>query len=328
MNKRTIKPAGVSISGFFLCLLFCQLALASPAPVGSRNHGLFSTIHGIPTATPADLIPAGTYQLDTRLNLSNTLLIQRTDLEYLKVDVELWRFELAYHYAPADDWMIGILLPLQFYTSGILDPFIDSFHEAFNLDEDIRPFFANQQIDVFYSTLGQSRSMNEQSMSLGDSLFSIGWQSYHLADRSLSYWLGIKLPTGRTEDLSGSGHLDISTWLSANRSYGNNWLYGQLGLLYISDSDALPVRHRSSVLFASLGYAYTLHNQTRILVQLDTHSELYRSELDYLGPAVQLNLGFQWHLSVAKTFTLSLNEDLIAGSAPDFGIILELQLRY
>ncbi len=330
LSQYVSKPAGVLVSGFFLCLLQVTLSCApafadSSLPLASRNLGLFASLYGLPVASPAELLDRNQSRLTSSLNANSTLLVQSTinDGEDLTVDAESWRLDLMYDQGLSDGWMLRMHLPLITYTGGLLDKHIDSYHQLLGLEEDSRPFFPRDELQVDYLVDGVLQlQLNERQKDLGDLSIQLAWQHVRSNDRTLSYWISLKLPTGSAESFSGSGHTDLALWFASHKQYSTYLLYGQAGILYMSDSDILSQQHRQWAGFGNIGIAFSPWSDIELKAQLDLHDELYRSELDFLGPSIQLSFGGSFYLNKQHQLDLVISEDLHAGSAPDINFNL------
>ena len=325
---RNTKPAGVYSSGFFLGLLITAISLtAIPAsesqanqasPFLTKNQSPFSLIYGLPLPSQARLLTPGQSRFTPSLNISNTLNFEKRGQEALLLDIETWQLNLIYDLGIADNWMLRVQLPFIAHTPGLLDNPIDAYHQALGLPENLRPDFPQNQLHIQYSSsLASSLNIEQRQKSVGDISLQLAWQQYNNSNGALSYWLGLKLPSGDEKSLSGSGYTDIASWLAINhRLSDTRWLYGQAGILYMSGSRVLSNMHNNVAAFSTAGIKFEPWENLELKMQLDMHSAFYDSELQFLGDIIQLTFGGSYRFRQHQ-FDFAVAEDIDSASSPD-----------
>lgn len=316
------KPADYIISRLFLCffLVFGSSGYAqSSDPFLTRNQSPFSLIYGIPYASPARLLEQNTSRWISSLNISNELIVQTDSTNQLDVDLETWQFNLFYDYAFNKNWMFRLQLPLIAHTGGMFDSAIDSFHQALNFPEGLRPIYPHNQIDISYAQSNTDQiNINNSEKDLGDISLQLAWQSKKLNNMAISYWSSLKLPTGNHKKLTGSGSTDIATWSSIDYQLNNTrWLYGQAGLLFTYNNKVLDEIHNNWAAFANLGIKFQPWKPIELKAQLDLHSALFDSDILFLGEAAQITFGGSFLLNSKNKINFSVGEDLKRKASPD-----------
>jgi len=295
-----------------------------------RDQNPFALIYGLPHATAARLPEASGQGWVFSLNGSNQLINHTSQNAELLVDLETWQLNLFYDYSLQDNWLLRIQLPLIAHGGGFMDAAIDRFHEITGLPRDIRPAFDDNQIQIRYSENQINLlEINQRQKGLGDIALQLGWQADKSARHALSHWLSLKLPSGDSEKLTGSGGTDLALWSALDyRLSVASWLYGQAGLLYMSDSEVLQYRQNDWAGFATAGIAYEAWSGIPLKVQLDMHSALYDSELKYLSEAVQITFGGSYRISPQQSIDFAVAEDIQAGASPDVNFNISWWLYY
>ncbi len=314
------KPADKFISGFFYaCIVYSPHNFAYPGtPLLTRNNGTFAAIYGIPFASPARLTDVTVSRLISTLDIQSTALIQGTQDEDLKTDIETWSVNLFYDYSLNDNWMLRAHLSYYAHTPGLLDSPIDDYHQALGLNEGARPQLPQDQLEVSYQdSQGTNVLFAQRSQAIGDFSIQFARQLLNTALASQSLWFSIKLPTGDASRLQGSGHLDLAGWLSTRHLFSNVTVFTQAGLLYMSDTDVLPERHNNWAAFGNLGVGFIAWDKLELKAQLDLHSALYDSQLRFLGNSSQLSVGASYPINNAQQFDFVISEDIVHGRAPD-----------
>lgn len=295
-----------------------------------RDQNPFALIYGLPHATAARLPETSQQGWVVSLNGSNQLIHHTSQDTELLVDLETWQLNLFYDYSLNDNWLLRIQLPLIAHGGGFMDAAIDRFHEITGLPRDIRPAFEDNQIQISYSeNLVNLLEINQRQKGLGDIALQLGWQTDKSAERALSHWISLKLPSGDSEKLTGSGGTDLALWSALDyRLSTASWFYGQAGLLYMSNSEVLQHRQTNWAGFATTGIAYEAWSDIELKAQFDIHSALYDSELKYLSEAVQITFGGSYQISPQQSIDFAVAEDIQAGASPDVNFNISWWLYY
>jgi len=327
------KPASCKASGFFLALLFStsQNGFAEqPSPFLTRNESPFSLIYGLPLASSALLINENNSRWVSSFNISNTINAQSNSTDDLFIDIETWHVNFLYDYGFKENWMLRLQLPYIIHSGGFLDAPIDSYHQALGLPEDIRPYFPRNQINIDLSHNNETLTdFDSKQQSLGDISIQIAWQAKKSEQHALSYWLSLKLPTGDEDKLTGSGTTDIAAWASMNWGLTDTrWLYGQAGMLYMSDSDTFRALQNNWAAFGNAGIKFQPWENIELKAQFDIHSALYDSELDFLSHVLQLTFGGSYNINKKHKLDFSVAEDIQSSSSPDVNFNISWWVYY
>ncbi len=316
------KPADCRISGFFLAstLIFSTTGFAEhPSPFLTRNESPFSLIYGLPLPTPAKLLKKNQSRWINSLNISNTINSQISNNENLFIDIETWHINFLYDYGLKENWMLRIQLPYIEHSGGFLDSSIDTYHQTLGLPEGIRPDFPQDQIIInVHQNNEEQININSAQGSLGDISIQLAWQAQQTAQSALSYWLSLKLPTGDENKLTGSGATDIAAWASADfKLTDTRWLYGQAGLLYMSDGRILKNIQNNWAVFGNSGIKFQPWDSIELKAQLDFHSAFYNSELEFLDHIIQLTFGGSYIINKKHKLDFAIAEDIKDSASPD-----------
>jgi len=303
----------------FLTLLSGHSFANHPSPFLSRDESPFSLIYGLPLASSAKLLENKQSRWISSLNISNTINLQANANENLFIDIETWNVNFLYDYGFKENWMLRVQLPYIVHSAGILDSAIDSYHQALGLPEDIRPDFPQDQIHINLSRNAETLiDINDPQSALGDISIQMAWQAQQSEQSAISYWLSLKLPTGDADKLTGSGAADIAGWAAINYRLNNTrWLYGQGGLLYMGDSDLFKSSQNNFAAFGNAGIKFQPWNSIELKTQLDMHSAFYDSNLEFLGPVIQITFGGSYIINSKHKLDFAVAEDIKNGASPD-----------
>ncbi|HEY9051599.1 MAG TPA: DUF3187 family protein, partial [Gammaproteobacteria bacterium] len=292
LNK---NPARLLFRGVFYCLLFLshKLYAVDVAPFSTRDQNPLVMIFGLPVATSAKIITSGESSFITSLNISNTINRQQTGNEFLFVDAESHQLNLMYERGLSDQWMLRVQLPLIGHSGGFLDASIDSYHQALGLPEDIRPLYPRDQLNIRYDNGGSTLiDLQNDTSGIGDISLQLARQVKNTHEFALSYWGSIKLPTGDSSKLTGSDSTDLALWLASHtRASEVTALYGNLGILFMSNGEILKQQQKNTSVFAVAGIQYHAWQSVLLKAQIDAHSALYKTDMNFLDDVIQLTFG-------------------------------------
>ena len=331
------NPVRILCSRVFYCLLFlfgtCIQSYASASnviPFSSRDQNPLIAIYGQPLPVSAQILKSQQTELHISANFSNTINREQTANELFFIDIETHRLNLIFDAAIQQGWMLRIQLPLIKHYGGFMDKWIDDYHDLSNLPEGIRPFYSQNQISVYYELNGSTYlDLQQKQSGLGDISLQTAYQAITNKNLALSYWASIKLPTGKSDKLTGSGNSDIALWLASHKKLNNTlWLYGNAGIVIMGKSDILPDIQKNHALFLTTGLQFHADNNVLLKLQFDNHSAFYETDTNFLGPVTQLTFGGSIILDDQSEFDIAIAEDIQTSASPDVNFNLSWRKRF
>ena len=118
---------------------------------------------------------------------------------------------------------------------------MESWHDLFGLPNGARNRLPQDALLIEYRS-GESTLLrvDHDSSGLADLPLSVGYQLTASERGAVATWLTIKLPTGKAEDLTGSGAVDVALSLSGERQLSDRWqLFGQANVAWLGNGDVL-----------------------------------------------------------------------------------------
>lgn len=326
------NPARFVSCGVFYCLLLLshKLSAADVIPFSTRDQNPLVMMYGLPVATPAKIIAQDKSSFIASLNISNTINRQQTATEFLFVDAESYQLNLMYESGLSNDWMVRIHVPLIAHSGGFLDAWIDNYHEAVGLPEDIRPLYPRDQLQIRYEANGNTLlDLQENSNGLGDISLQVARQIVNTDEFALSYWASLKLPTGDSSRLTGSDSTDLALWLASHKRLSEaGAIYGNLGILFMSDSEALKQQQKNTAAFAVAGIQYQAWQSILLKAQIDAHTALYNSDIYFLSDVIQLTFGGTILFDDKNSLDIAVAEDIDSGTSPDVNFNFTLRMQF
>jgi len=325
-------------SGVFGILLVSQWllypagnAIADALP--DHDNGPLTGIFGFPESTEGSKITApGEHEWDASLSVASHNIEEIRGVEELRLDGETTRLAFTYRYGLADRLDLSIEAPYVWHQSGSLDSIIDSWHNLFGLPDGERATRAQDQLDIFYSDSQTSVvDVTQNAAGIGDLRILLGWTLSEQEGRSTALRLSVKLPTGESDALLGSGGTDFSLGLASDVAglWGKNNLSGfyRASITYLGEPDFLADRYNDLVGQLSLGLGMSVHQNVDLSIQSRIRSAVYDSDIENLGEtSVAFTFGAICKVSKYYRLVLSVGEDIKPESAPD--VSFQVALRY
>lgn len=330
MKQCRIAPTRRSITLNILLLL--PIGVAADA-LPDHDNGPLTGLFGLPDSTEGgDIVDRGKHVWTTSIITASHNIEESSGGENLNLDGETTRLAFKYRYGFSNRFDIGIEIPYLWHESGSLDSAIDRWHKIFGLPDGARDTRERDQLEYLYSSpAGTVVDMANNARGVGDIRLLAGWRISNTVNHKSALQFGIKLPTGESNELLGSGGTDVSLGIAVDSSnlWGNAKLSGlyRANITYLGKPQRLADRYNEFVGQLAFGMSYHLNQNVDLGLQSRVRSAVYDSAIENLGdPSVSLTFGAD--LKVADDFRLSLSvgEDLLPNSAPD--VSFQIALRY
>jgi Protein of unknown function (DUF3187) len=308
-----LRPAHPALA----LLLICAPAAADPFPARDLNPLLAG--FGLPAALPARL-SGETWTLAADLNWASVSLVQSAGSEHLVVDAETREARVTLGRSWSNGFAAQVQIPYRYTGGGVLDDAIDSWHELFGLPQGTRAFSPQDRVRIAYAS-GNTVLFDVQSSQAGlaDISLDFGRSLSSTSSTAAAAWLSIKLPSGDADRFTGSGATDVSLAIAAEQRLGENWTaFGQAGVAWLGEGERLADRQRDFAWSALAGIGWRAWRGLELKAQLDAHSAVFdEAALDFLGEALVLTVGGDYHFASGWQFDLAVSEDIAVESASD-----------
>jgi hypothetical protein len=247
--------------------------------------------------------------------------------ERVMLSGETYRTSIALTYGLSERLTAGLEVPLVAHSPGMLDGLIRDWHALFGLSNERREAVEDYALNYSYAAGDELQfALVERGRGLGDLRLSLDWQLQptRADERSLVLRSSVKLPTGSSAALRGSGSTDLSLQLLATdlrtlAPWGTalSWMVGGL---WLGEAEVLDALRRDLVAVGSIGISRTFWRRLVARLQLDGHSAFYDTSLRPLGSgSVQLSFGGSIELARGR-IDLAMVENLSTDATPDLGI--------
>lgn len=324
----------------FLCLtalLFSAMdaEAAEITPFQTKNQSPLVSIYGLPAISEGGVKTKSSGALRLTMDLANHYATNRNARENIVLDGESTRLTLSGRYGIGRQAELGMEIPFLILGGGFLDNFIESYHSTFGFPNGGREMAGRNRLLFRYQKNGVTLLNREQSgQGLGDVSVTGGWQLYQSADerRHLALRGSLKLPTGDTDSLFGSGSTDLALWMtgSMRRDFdlGQFSLFGAAGVMGMTKGKILPDQQRPAVGFGALGVGFSPAQWIELKIQANAHTSFYSgSDLaEVSGASAQLTVGGALHFSAKTSLDVGVTEDIVVGTSPD--VVFHLSLGH
>lgn len=305
-------------------------------PFQSSNQSPLIRVFGLPAIGSASVVPVGKFEGTLTGDVTNSFATDSSGTEAVMLDGETYRFNVAVRYGIAPGLQIGIDIPYLAEGGGVLDGFIEDFHDTFGLPQGDRKSYPRNRLLYQYSNNGATKVLvNDRSNGIGDIRLSGAWQLLRGDTESplaVALHASIKLPTGNSNRLFGSGSTDFALWLTVSDDcqlpLGHLTVYAAAGGMALTDGDVLKDQQRNLAAFGSLGFGWSPLNWLALKVQADAHTSFYTgSSLRQVNSgSVQLVSGGTIGFGEKTFLDLGVSEDVLVATAPD--VVFHLALRH
>ena len=312
-----------------------DLGAVEIVPFYTQNQSPLVQIFGLPSIGDASVAPRQKTDLRLIVDLANNFVNDTNPNESILLDGESTRISLDARYGIAKNFEVGLMIPYIFVGSGFMDGYIDWFHNASGFSGGGRDQAPKYRLLYQYQKGQQVRlNIDQSSNGIGDIQLTGALQLYRNPGKSsqaISLRTSLKLPTGDSQHLHGSGSTDYSLWVTAGDDYkisvGHFALYGAAGIMGMTQGDVLQEQQRDWVGFGCLGGGWSPARWIAIKVQADGHTSFYKdSELASLNEnSIQLTMGGTLAFSEKISLDLGVTEDVVDKTSPD--VVFHLALR-
>jgi hypothetical protein len=315
------------ILGLLFFLLPFPLSAQEITPFQTQNQSPLVQIFGLPAPDEAFILSKGKAKIRLVADIANSYVTDSAPRENIRLDGESYRFTSAGRYGIGHGVELGMEVPYVSYNGGFLDGFIDSWHKAFGFPEGGRTLAPRNRLLFSYQRNHvEKRRIDEANSGLGDLRLTGGLRLFEKKGEgagALALRTSLKLPTGDSDFLHGSGSTDLALWLIGSLdfpwTYGLFSLWGSAGFMALTTGQVLADQQRNWVGLGSLGIGYRPFSWIALKIQANGHTSFYKdSDLRELSMySIQLLTGGTIFFSENVNLDIAVSEDVIVKTSPD-----------
>jgi hypothetical protein len=303
------------------CALFALPGHADP--ILTRNQHPLTSLFGLPAPLPARLAGPGGGHAALTLNWASFAVAEDRGASSMTLDGETVDVRVRVDHALAPRWAWHAELGWRDLSGGSLDSVVDTWHDWFGLGGGARNRLPRDQLLIEYVDDGVTRlRIDEGGSGIADLPLSVGYQLVATEQAAVATWLTVKLPTGDSERLSGSGATDVALSFSASRELSGAWqVFGQASLAWLGTGDVLAELQEDYAGSLLSGVTWRPTGVLELTAQVEANTAVTDTGTDLDGDAVVLTLGGALRTSGGWRFDLGFSEDLNVNASPDFVIV-------
>lgn len=296
-------------------------------PLSTSNTRPIVLVHAIPASRSAQITGQDEWQASLDTEVTNHFSYNYDSNETVRFDGETTRVALSVKHGVSHDSELEVIVPFISHEGGSLDQFIEDWHDFFGFPQNGRKDNPRDQLHFFYEKNGVVKlDFQEPASGMGDIqlVFAVNMMEQDEAvSGKLALKTALKLPTGDSDKLTGSGGGSIAAWLAGEQSFTffglESLRYFSLGGMWMEEGDIIADQQRSFAVFGGVGNGVKVTERIALQLQLDAHTPLYQgSDLREMGSvAFLLTMGGNLELSENWNLDIAVVEDILPHSAPD-----------
>jgi Protein of unknown function (DUF3187) len=319
-----MQPVSRAIAGAgtLACLLFATSGHADP--ILTRNQHPLATLYGLPLPLAARLPAPATGRAGGSINWSSFATTDTTDRRSYTLDGEVFELRLQAEHALGERFAVHGELAWRQLSGGSLDSLVESWHELFGLPNGARNRLPQDALLIEYrSSESTFLRVDDAASGFADLPLSLGYQLTASERDAVATWLTVKLPTGKAEDLTGSGAVDVALSLSGERELSDRWqLFGQANVAWLGNGDVLADLQQEFAGSLLAGTTWKAWRSLELTAQLEANTAVMDTGTDFDGDAVVLTLGGRYRTNSGWVCDFGFSEDLLIDASPDIVFLL------
>lgn len=305
-----------------VALLLSVSAFAEPLPTTNQNPFLASI--GLPAPLPA--LAAGQTNVAATLNWGSTAIVDIVGDELFILDAETRELRLAVTHAFDNRLSVRVELPYLYTGGGVLDGFIDDFHDLFGFSEGDRPLFRRDQMLAWYRHSGDQSFVTRTTSTegVGDLALSLGASWIQSERTSLTTWLSVEAPTGSDAAyLAPDDDWNLSATLAAQHRFGARWHAFVQASATAHTGEGLFGEQKTVIWSGFAGAQFDITPRIALLLQTQANTQpIKHTEIKYLRDAVVLTVGGRIQATDDLAINLGISEDVKVEASPDAVFVL------
>lgn len=252
---------------------------------------------------------------------------------HYKIDAEVVRVVTRYTFGIADSARLGFEISANWRGGGILDGFIDGFHELFGVDQDFRSRFPRNRFDVQLIKNGVTifSGENIKGTGLEDPVVFLN-KTITRGDNSfpaLGVTAYLKLPGGNAKELFGTPGFDPGISVNASKKFGAVIAYLAFGYTYYGLDRVGTIRLRRNQFMYVASLEVPMSESWSIIGQYVVLSGTMHNFFEFSEYSHEFILGAKFSLGGAIEAEVGALENLFAFSdTADFGVHFGLKIKF
>ena len=229
---------------------------------------------------------------------------------------------LTLHYSFSRDWNAYLKLPYIYYSGGLLDAGIESFHDAFGFSNAGRPFVPKNISQVLIKMGDEVLELPDPGSNQGfaDPVLALS-KAFRRGSNTLVVEGAVKFALADSAEFLSSGANDYGVQVSLHRQWQRRAIYLAASYVKLGTSGELPDFGLEDVQKVSVSYERLFGRRMSFVLQGSLSPSPFQNTDSELSEAkLQLSLGVRYAFQSTGAFEFGLTENVSNfDSTPDIG---------
>ena len=295
-------------------------------PFNYRTQSPIYLLFFMPKAQRAKTIGANHFKIGYSISYANNYETDDSPTGFSATfDFESLRSAIDASYGITDWLEVALEIPFIHHQGGHFDNFLQDYHDAFNFPNGGRDLVSNgvHQYFVSYNGIDFYR-VNPTDYEIGDINLSLKLNAIKEAKAipAISFFGGIKFPTGHVSEGVGSGRFDGTFGMAVEKSINRFHFYGNIYGVFIQEPNPLKMIVDGEMFGGMFGGEVTFLKRFAALVQVQGNSDPFiTTGVKYFDNGVlDIVFGFKARDLLWIDWELAMQQNLITASSNDVAI--------
>ncbi len=237
-----------------------------------------------------DVLKRNTNRYDLQLDMINNMQIPAPGGASTVIeDNEYERLRFSWRHGLPGNTEFGMYVPIVWRSAGFMDAIIDAYHHMVALPANSLDVPAGRgsypeyrsQLTVIDAS-GKVLINSGNGFGFGETLLTLKKQLTHTSSKgALAVRIGLKLPTGPTSQLLGSGHLDGGVSIDGRLRLGRELsVFGNIGWVALGKSN-IALGTRPTTVQTLAGIEYRPNSRDSYILQVDGNGQFVTTGNDF-----------------------------------------------
>jgi thiol-disulfide isomerase/thioredoxin len=330
----TAKPGG--FRGKSIC--FSHVGYG---PLSVRSQSAFQSLRlGIMPRTPSTLA-RGQHQLRIGATWSNQWANDDSSFDpdndeygrYL-LDYESVDADISYAYGVSDTVQLEVGYEQRWRFGGIMDSFVQGFHDLFSLDQSGRDLVPRNQFRILLDPYDDGSGVDLGSGSSGTFARNLIFTFQHNVTCGTATWPAFsyavtgRYAVGDVGETEG-GAWDVALSVAASRRFGKFYAYLTLGYAWYSSNSFFGVQLEDTQFTILAAGEWRFKPRMSLILQFMTTQGVATDFDPFSKTSNEVIIGWKWEVRQAGVLEIGLLENVVTfDNSPDFGVHAAFTQRF
>jgi thiol-disulfide isomerase/thioredoxin len=310
-------------------------------PLSVRSQSAFQSLRlGIMPRTPSTLA-RGEHQVRVGATWANQWAnddssFDPDNVEYGRylLDYESLDADFSYAQGVSDTVQLEIGYEQRWRAGGVMDSFVQGFHDLFGLDPSGRDLVPRDQFRIMLDPYGDGRSVDLGAGSSGTFARNLLFTFQHNVTcgtatwPALSYAVTGRYGVGEVGEAEG-GNWDVALSVAASRRFGRFYAYLTLGYAWYSSDTFYGIELEDTQFTILAAGEWRFKPRMSLMLQIMTTQGVAVDFDPFSKTSNEVIFGWKWEVRQAGVLEIGLLENIVTfDNSPDFGVHAAFTQRF